>query len=470
MADEFQFDVFLSHSAKDKAVVRELAERLKKDGVRVWLDEEQIKPGDSIPAKMEAGLEHSRVLVLCMSANAFGSDWAQLEAGTFRFRDPLNKERRFIPLRLDDAPIKGSLAQFLYIDWRPTQGFEEQYRKLHNACLISPKSKTDEAQIIARRVLEKTVHLSYKSEFTAYAFAPNGEQCLACSNDGALRLWDLKSARSIKRLVGNMSSVRYIEWSADQRRILISSDYDNARLLDIESGRVLADYGKADLSRRQMECFRLVGAGMPANVMEGLLGVHHLTLWNHLKELRNKLGLRTMDELRRLAGRFYKGTPQRPRLLQTGHMWLRAIAWITERDRALSGEHDDDLTFRLCSGVDDEHYGKKEDITPSPWKMAWQSDQGQVIYGHEDGALRIWDFEMGHPLHVLEGHTSAIESLAWHKNNRLILSASRDQTVRVWDIQRKLCISVLSAACYDLLIKVVWSEDGLRAFSGGIRW
>ena len=67
--------------------------------------------------KFEAGLEHSRVLVLCMSAHAFGSDWAQLEAGTFRFRDPLNQDRRFIPLRLDDAPIKGSLAQFLYINW-----------------------------------------------------------------------------------------------------------------------------------------------------------------------------------------------------------------------------------------------------------------------------------------------------------------------------------------------------------------
>ncbi len=48
---------------------------------------------------------------LCMSANAFGSDWAQLEFGTFRFRGPLNKERRSLPLRLDDAPIKGSLAQ-----------------------------------------------------------------------------------------------------------------------------------------------------------------------------------------------------------------------------------------------------------------------------------------------------------------------------------------------------------------------
>jgi hypothetical protein len=40
MPADFQFDVFLSHSAKDKAVVRPLAARLQQDGVRVWLDEE----------------------------------------------------------------------------------------------------------------------------------------------------------------------------------------------------------------------------------------------------------------------------------------------------------------------------------------------------------------------------------------------------------------------------------------------
>lgn len=129
--------------------MRELAEWLRKDGVRVWFDEWVLKPGDSIPAKIDPallrsyggtgeGLEQSRVLacpaaparrrMLCMSANAFGSEWAQLacpaiaslrrrKAGTFRFRDPLNQERRFIPLWLDDAPIKGSLAQLLFINW-----------------------------------------------------------------------------------------------------------------------------------------------------------------------------------------------------------------------------------------------------------------------------------------------------------------------------------------------------------------
>ena len=117
MANELPYDIFLSHNSKDKAVVRPLAERLQRDGLQVWFDKWVLKPGDSIPSKIEEGLEHSRVLVLCMSANAFGSDWAKLEAGTFRFRDPLNKERRFIPLRLDDAPIKGSLGQFLYINF-----------------------------------------------------------------------------------------------------------------------------------------------------------------------------------------------------------------------------------------------------------------------------------------------------------------------------------------------------------------
>jgi len=115
MAYQFNYDVFLSHSVKDKPIVRELAERLRNHGLRVWLDDWVLKPGDHVQARIEEGLEQSRVLVFCMSANAFGSEWAQLESGTFRFRDPLNRERRFIPLRLDAALIKGSLAQFLHI-------------------------------------------------------------------------------------------------------------------------------------------------------------------------------------------------------------------------------------------------------------------------------------------------------------------------------------------------------------------
>ena len=35
MADDFESDVFLSHSSQDKAVVRAVGERLRGDGLRV---------------------------------------------------------------------------------------------------------------------------------------------------------------------------------------------------------------------------------------------------------------------------------------------------------------------------------------------------------------------------------------------------------------------------------------------------
>ncbi len=103
MPDEFPYDVFLSHSAKDQAAVRPLAEPLRADEVKVWFDEWVHQPGGSIEryqsktAKIEEGLERSRVLVLCMSAHAFDSDRAELERSTAIHRDTaigtVNKRR-----------------------------------------------------------------------------------------------------------------------------------------------------------------------------------------------------------------------------------------------------------------------------------------------------------------------------------------------------------------------------------------
>lgn len=62
MADTFQYDVFFGHSAKDQAVVRPLAERLRKDGPNVWFDKWVLAPGDNSPAKIEKGSAYSNIL------------------------------------------------------------------------------------------------------------------------------------------------------------------------------------------------------------------------------------------------------------------------------------------------------------------------------------------------------------------------------------------------------------------------
>ena len=110
MPDEFLYDVLLSHSAKDKAVVRPQAERVRADGVKVISKDEGRRQKAESEFHPSSFIIHPFPIVLCMSANAFGSDWAQLESGTLRtgqrpFRDPLNKERRFLPLRVDGGQL-----------------------------------------------------------------------------------------------------------------------------------------------------------------------------------------------------------------------------------------------------------------------------------------------------------------------------------------------------------------------------
>jgi TIR domain len=125
-------DVFMSHNSLDKKVVRDLAIRLRDRGLRVWFDEWEVRIGDSIPSKIEAGLEGSRVLLFCNSEHAVGSAWAKFELQTFQFRDPLNRERRYVVLRLDDTPLTVTLAPFLYVDWR--NGDADEFEKLVLAC------------------------------------------------------------------------------------------------------------------------------------------------------------------------------------------------------------------------------------------------------------------------------------------------------------------------------------------------
>ena len=56
--ESFLYDVFLSHSAKDKAVARAVAERLQvavRKHLKVWFDEWVLKPPVPSPIGWERG-------------------------------------------------------------------------------------------------------------------------------------------------------------------------------------------------------------------------------------------------------------------------------------------------------------------------------------------------------------------------------------------------------------------------------
>lgn len=131
-ATGFAFDVFVSYAKADKDSARELAERLESDGLRIWFDDWRIAPGDSIPLAIMQGLTQSRILVLLMSTAGLQSDWVTLEANTAIFRDPTNRQRRFIPVKLEDCDVTDTMRHLAFVDW--TNRSPTEYQRLVEAC------------------------------------------------------------------------------------------------------------------------------------------------------------------------------------------------------------------------------------------------------------------------------------------------------------------------------------------------
>jgi len=75
-----EWDVFISHATEDKAgVARPLAQQLGELGLRVWIDESELRVGDSLRESIDRGLARSRFGVVILSRAFFAKKWPQRE-------------------------------------------------------------------------------------------------------------------------------------------------------------------------------------------------------------------------------------------------------------------------------------------------------------------------------------------------------------------------------------------------------
>lgn len=117
-----ELSVFIAHSSADKVFVRRLAKDLSEKGVSAWVDEAEIRVGDSITEKINAGLEGAHYLAVILSPTSVSSAWVHRELGAALQREIKKRQIVVLPVLLADCRIPAIIADKRYADFRRDYG------------------------------------------------------------------------------------------------------------------------------------------------------------------------------------------------------------------------------------------------------------------------------------------------------------------------------------------------------------
>lgn len=106
--------VFLSYGWEDQHLASKIAEGLETNGIETWWAEWEIRAGDSIRRKIDAGLENCTHFLVLLTPTSIARPWVneEIDAGFMR---KVGAKSRFIPLRhgLDGAALPPLMAGML---------------------------------------------------------------------------------------------------------------------------------------------------------------------------------------------------------------------------------------------------------------------------------------------------------------------------------------------------------------------
>jgi len=122
---------FISYSHADAAFARQLHDRLQGQGIRCWLDEHQMNPGDKIVREVSQAIRVWDKVLLCCSETALQSWWVDKEITMVLGKEEeLSKQRgeevlALIPLDLDGYLFGGYRGEYeKLIKGRNVAGFQ----------------------------------------------------------------------------------------------------------------------------------------------------------------------------------------------------------------------------------------------------------------------------------------------------------------------------------------------------------
>lgn len=125
--------VFLSHNHADKNFVRRLARDLESHGIRYWLDEAEMKIGDSLILKIREGIDSVDYFIVVLSPNSVNAPWVVNELDVAMNLQITGKPIKVLPILLKECELPGFLIGKVYGDFKNETKYDESFHILINS-------------------------------------------------------------------------------------------------------------------------------------------------------------------------------------------------------------------------------------------------------------------------------------------------------------------------------------------------
>jgi hypothetical protein len=107
--------VFLSYSHKDRKLAQALAAALDGEGIKVWVDEGELRTGDSFRERITAAIEDIDFVIALVSSNSVNSDWCKYELKQAMTGETPIAGVRVLPVRVGDVTMPPALKERTYL-------------------------------------------------------------------------------------------------------------------------------------------------------------------------------------------------------------------------------------------------------------------------------------------------------------------------------------------------------------------
>jgi serine/threonine-protein kinase len=225
------------------------------------------------------------------------------------------------------------------------------------------------------------------------AYCPGRRRLASASWDQTVRLWDTDSGREIHCLTGHINEVGAVAFSPDGKELASGAVDKTVRFWDPDSGRLLRQYEGPD----EVHCLAYSpdGRHLIAGTRSGMAIL---------------LDVATCKEIRRFTGHndlIHSITFSRDgKQILSGHGQGTTVLWDVAGDREVASF----LGHAVC----------------------FSADGRRALIGCNNKTVQLWDVSSWRQVDVFSGHGDFVQGVAFTPDGRFGLSGSWDGTARLW--------------------------------------